>query len=309
MSREVVAIVNPASGRRKMMSIVHEVGRLVAAHHWKLIVATTRGPHHATDLARRWSARPDTRAILVVGGDGTSGEVINGLTDHDVPLVILPTGTENLLAREVGASRDPVAIAEALVSGQARPLDLGVVNGRRFASIVGIGFDGECVRRLAGRRMGHITHFDYLWPVWRSFWEYALPHIEIEADGEPVFSGRGLAFIGNIGRYSLGLRILKRARYDDGLLDLCVLPCDSRRALVGEAFQVLRGTHIEQPGTVYRQCRTVRVHGADAPVPIEVDGDVGGHLPVSVSVAPGAVRLAVTCRPGHAGERFPAFGD
>ena len=75
---------------------------------------------------------------------------------------------------------------------------------------------------------GHIDHFDYFWPIWRTFWEYKFRPMCVEVDGEEIFDGPGLVFVGNISRYAIGLQILHYADFGDGLLDVCVYKCASQ---------------------------------------------------------------------------------
>lgn len=289
MSKRVLAIVNPISGRRNMAPVVRTIGRLLEKAGSTLHAEATTRAGEASELAAAAADRFD--AVLVVGGDGTVCEVVNGLIERPLPIVILRTGTENLLAHELNMPVDPAEVARTLLTGESFPCDVGEANGRRFLAVCGVGFDAEVVARLTRIRRGHITHADYFWPIWRTFWGHRFPHLEVEADGEAVFSGQGMAFVGIISRYSLGMRLLGSARYDDGLLDLCVLPCKGRWELIDHAARVVRGVHRDRTGVVYRQVREVRITSGQEAVPVEIDGDVGGHLPIHCTVAPGAARF------------------
>ena len=284
--RRFAAIVNPISGRRNMLPRVRTIARAVERRGGRLEVLVTNGPRHATELSSRLER--EVEAVLVVGGDGTVGEVLNGLGDSRIPMVIYRTGTENLLAREQGMPGDPDEITSALLNGEEFATDVGVIGGRRFLAVAGIGFDAECVVRMNRARCGHITHGDYFWPIWRTYWAYRYPRLTVEADGAVIFEGRGFALVGNIARYSAGMRILSKARNDDGLLDLGIFPCESRRRMLGHACRALLRRHVGPRGMIYRQCRTIRVSSNEA-VPIEVDGELGGHLPAECSVHSGAV--------------------
>jgi YegS/Rv2252/BmrU family lipid kinase len=284
--RRFAAIVNPISGRRNMLPRVRTIARAVERLGGRLDVLVTQGPRHATQLASELGG--EVEAVLVVGGDGTVGEVLNGLAGSRKPMLILRTGTENLLARELGMPTDPEQVTDTLLRGEQFATDVGVINEHRFLAVAGIGFDAECVVRMNPSRRGHITHGDYFWPIWRTFWAYRYPMLTVEADGDVIFEGRGFALIGNIARYSAGMRILSKARNDDGLLDLGIFPCESRRRMLGHACRALLRRHVGPRGMIYRQCRTIRVSSNEA-VPIEVDGELGGHLPAECSVHSGAV--------------------
>jgi diacylglycerol kinase family enzyme len=175
--------------------------------------------------------------------------------------------------------------------------DVGTVNGRRFLMVAGVGFDAEVVHRVARGRRGHISHWTYFWPVWRTFWTHQFPQLAIRADGEDVFDGPAMVFIGVTSRYSVGLRICRRARWDDGMLDLCIYPCRSRSRLLLHALQTVRGCHDRWKGTVYRKCRRIHIDG-EPTVPMEIDGDPTEHLPAEYRVLPSAAVFLFPTRGG-----------
>ena len=296
--RPIQLIVNPRSGYGRQRQLLPDLR--VALHQAGMLVTeyVTRGPGDATSYAR--GIPGDTPVVVVVGGDGTVNEVASALVGTDVPLLPCPMGTENLLAKELGISAQPRALVETLRRRRVVECDVGRVNNRNFLLIIGVGFDGEVVRRLAAVRTGHISHLSYFWPIWRTFWEHSFPRLRIIADGEAIFDEPGLAFIGNISRYAVGLRICRDALYDDGLFDLVVFRCTARPRLVWHAGWTLLRMHPLKGDVVYRQFRTLRVESQGA-VPSQVDGDPGPDTPLDIEVLPQRIKLLVP------GERKPAF--
>jgi len=213
---------------------------------------------------------------------------MQGLGPGAAPFVILPTGTENLLARELEMDGAAGRMAETLLRGTESAFDLGMVNGRRLATMGGVGFDAECVHLLSVARRGHISYWSYVGPIGRTFLLHRFPHLRIEVDGEEVFSGQGFVIFGNIGRYAIGLRILEQAQYDDGLLDVAVFPCSSRWQLALHAWSVAGRQHVGRGGVVYRQGRRMRIDGEGC-VPVQVDGEAAGFLPIEIEVLAKAV--------------------
>jgi diacylglycerol kinase family enzyme len=288
----VVAIVNPLSGRGSRWPDVRRISRILEDAGVRFETWSTKGPGHATELAAQAAGRGESAkacdAVLIVGGDGTVCEVVNGLVGTGLPMAILGAGTENLLVRELVMPADPHAIAETLLYGDPFRCDVGEVNGRFFLAIVGAGFDAECVQRLTNVRSGHIGYADYFWPIWRTFWAHRFPWMWVVADGQDVFRGRGMVFIGGIGRYAGGLRILARARMDDGLLDLAIFPCAGKGRLLRHAMNTFLARHLEDHSVVYRQCRRIQV-GSPERVLLEIDGEAGGFLPIDCHVVPRGV--------------------
>lgn len=287
MTRQFQAILNPISGRRNMLPAVRRVQSLLGRSGAHLEIAVTQRAGHASEIAAQTDHKVE--ALLVVGGDGTVCEVINGLGDRRLPLAILRTGTENLLARELGMPVDPERVAVTLLHGRRLLGDLGLINEhKRFMAVAGVGFDAECVLRMTQVRRGHITHGDYFWPIWRTFWAHRFPELDVQVDGDHIFTGRGFAIIGVIPRYSVGMRILERARFDDGVLDLAVFPCTSRRQLFMHAARIFLRRHVGCGGVIYRQFRDLRIDSSDR-VPFELDGEFGGFLPIRCRIRPAAV--------------------
>ena len=178
--------------------------------------------------------RPKRRSIIIVrwwlspAATAQCARPHSGLEGTDKPMLIMPCGTENLLASELGFDEKAETLIKVFEEGYIRPLDLGKADGRCFTSIAGFGFDGDVVKRVNELRHGHIHHLDYFYPIWRTFWDYKFPPIKVVCDGEEIFDGQGLVFVGNISRYAIGLQILHYADYGDGLLDVCIYKCASQ---------------------------------------------------------------------------------
>jgi len=292
-AKPIHLIVNPHSGYGGHSLLLADLRPAMRRAGFELVEYTTRGPNDATRYAREIVGR--AAAAVVWGGDGTVREVANGLAGTDVPLLACPAGTENLLAKELRIPGRPLGLAEILRSGQVVSCDVGEVNGRSFLLIMGVGFDGEVVRRLTARRSGHISHLSYFWPIWRTFWEHDFPRLRILAGGEKIFDDFGLAFIGNISRYAVGLRICKDARFDDGLLDLVVFSCHEQTGLLLHAAWTLLRLHPLKGNVIYRRLRECRIE-TDRPVPSQMDGDIGPVTPLEVSVAAARVKLLIPRR-------------
>ena len=221
--RPLHLIINPRSGYGSERLVLADLRREIRSAGYEMVEYTTRFAGDATRRAREIADQAS--AVMVWGGDGTVSEIANALAGTEVPIVACPAGTENLLAKELLMPATGKGLVEVLRSGLEVHCDVGCINGRNFLLIIGIGFDGEVVRRLSTIRTGHISHLSYFWPIWRTFWEHDFPQLRVVADGQEVFNDFGMAFVGNISRYAVGLRICRDALYDDGLLDVVVFSC------------------------------------------------------------------------------------
>jgi len=220
-------------------------------------------------------------------------EVAHGLEGGQTPLLIAPCGTENLLANELGFDWRLETLIKAFEGGILRPLDLGTANGRCFASIAGFGFDAAVVDLVNQQRTGHITHFDYVQPLWRTFWSHAFDPMTVVVDGEEIFTGRGMVFVGNISRYAIGLQLLHYADFSDGLLDICIYECGGRIHLVKHSVLTVLKLHANCRDVIYRQGKSITVSSESPTVTAEIDGDPGPSLPIHIEVVPGAVQCLV----------------
>ena len=293
---KAVAIINPIAGAgakavafRRLAARARRAGVEIECH-------TTGGPGQARQMAAglvsTTSRGEPIRAVIAVGGDGTVHEVADGLTGSPLPLAVWPTGTENLFAKSFRFKADAHAMLDCLQSGRAKPIDVGHANDRSFLIVAGIGFDAEVVHRLVSLRTGHITHLSYSGPVWRTFWEHRFPHLRVYGDQQPLWEGRGLVFVGNMPRYSLGLRVIRDAICDDGLLDLCILPCSGRLGLIVHTLRTLARVHVEHGGVRYHRLSRIRIE-SDESVPVELDGEAAGRLPLEISIRSRALSVLV----------------
>jgi diacylglycerol kinase family enzyme len=236
------------------------------------------------------------RAVIAAGGDGTIAAVVN-CVHEDVPVTCYPLGTENLLARYFGIPARPHAICDMLRSGAHLRFDTGRAGERLFLLLCSCGFDAEVVRRLHTQRSGHIDHFTYLQPLYQSMRSYEYPDLKVTltdadaSDEERTLIGKWV-FIVNVPRYAGGLRIVSGASGTDGLLDVCVFKRGSLIHGMAYLAGVLLGQHETWTDCQIYRTRKVRI-AAESTVPYQLDGDLGGELPIDIEVLPRRVTLLV----------------
>lgn len=289
----IAYIVNPKSGASSSKLTSRRFEQYLVKKGFDVRSSLTTSLEDACELATDAAVDYDCAMVVVVGGDGTVREVAHGLEGSDKPLLIVPGGTENLLANELGFDEKLKTILRTFEAGYIRPLDLGNANGKCFTSICGFGFDGQIVKCVSERRDGHIDHFNYIGPIWQTFWTYKFAPMKVEVDGEEIFDGRGLVFVGNISRYAVGLQVLHYADFGDGLLDVCIYKCASRVHLVKHSVMTVFKLHAKSSDVVYRQGKNIAVSSQNTDIETEIDGDPGPALPIQIKVIPQAVNLMV----------------
>jgi len=217
------------------------------------------------------------RAVVAVGGDGTVRSVAARLRGTGVPLAIVPTGTENLAAREFGFLKPRVPLAAAVLQGSVRRCDLGILRRRGeadhvFVVMASAGLDAEVVADLAAHRDGPITHGSYLGPILRECRSWQPPTVDAVGAGGAGLRGRGQLVMANARQYAMRLDPARRADPCDGALDLALLPARGWLAMVGWAIRLACSSG-GVPGGI-RQARSPSWRITfDRPVRLQADGD------------------------------------
>jgi diacylglycerol kinase (ATP) len=289
----IAYIVNPKSGATSCKLVGQWFEEYLVKKGYKVRVTLTTSLANACEVAADAAVDYNCAMVVAAGGDGTIREVAHGLEGSDKPMLIIPCGTENLLANELGFDEKLTTIIKTFEAGFIKHLDLGSANGKCFTSIAGFGFDGQVVRRVSQQRRGHIDYFDYFWPLWRTLWDYKFRSMKVTVDGEEIFNGPGLVFVGNISRYAVGLQILHYADFSDGLLDICIYKCASRVHLVKHSIFTVLKRDVNCSDVIYRQGKEISVSSDSAGIDTEIDGDPGPALPVQIKVIPRAVNCVV----------------
>ena len=238
------------------------------------------------------------RAVVSAGGDGTAAAVVN-LIPVGVPVVVLPLGTENLLAKYLGLTSDVTLALEALRGGKLHQLDVGKANGRLFLIMLGCGFDAEVVQHMHAERRGHISRWTYSKPIWRAVRNYSYPLIDVECEGvggvEPVRFSTAWLFAFNLPQYAANLDFCPQACGTDGLLDICTFAQGGTLRGIGYLFHLWLRRH--QQLKDFRHVTSGRFRlSSQGVVPYQLDGDPGGKLPLEVEVLPERLTLLI---PSH----------
>jgi diacylglycerol kinase (ATP) len=292
MDRLVLIFANPIAGRGK--------GRVIAER----IAARLKRDHIQPQLVFDRADRvPDeqlpahVRAAVSIGGDGTVRGVARRLFqrfgERTPPLLVVPMGTANLLGRHLGTIwRDRELAGRASQAIQALKtvrMDAATANGELFLLMAGIGLDGTIVHELDRVRTGPIDFTSYALPAALALGFYKYPPLTVQVDGKLLCRNlRSVAFVGNIKEYGTGFPILPYAKPDDGLLDVCVLPCASRADAIRQLMLTASGDHVAGEGSIYVKGKIVRVESSE-PVPVQIDGEAAGHTPLTCELMP--VRL------------------
>lgn len=293
-------IYNPTAGHGRGIASLTAARDVLAAHGWVVRMEATSGPGAAIVLAREAVERGDD-AVIVAGGDGTINEAIQALAGTTVALGVLPVGTVNVWAREIGLPAHPIAPAGVLAGGESRAIDLGRAGSRLFLLMAGAGFDGAVTGLVEPRLKRRMGRWAYAVTAARLALRYGGADAVLEMDGGTLHCRLLLVVIGNTRLYGGRMTVATRAVADDGLLDVVVFPGRRLWKALPRIAALLRGRVSPGPGVLYYRTRHLRLSAA-AEVLVQVDGDHIGAAPLDFSIVPAALRVIVP-----RGARTPLF--
>jgi diacylglycerol kinase (ATP) len=290
----IVIVLNPASGRGRgerqrpaLEALLERVSRRqLAPSVWRIVETTGAGS--GEKLAAE-AVRQGAQIVAAAGGDGTLGEVANGLIGTGATLAVLPMGTGNDFARYLGLGNDLQRAVETLFFGIPRWVDVGREHcGRRFINIAGGGFDAVVANRVnRGYRLLRGTAA-YLAAVFETLIRFRPVPMRITIDGEVRELQAMLCAVANSRSYGGGMNIAPDARIDDGLFDICILGAAGKLEFILAFPRVFKGTHTTHPKVSMLRGKRVRLE-TDPPLPVLLDGEVRGLTPVEFTIEPGAL--------------------
>lgn len=298
-------VVNPKAGKHRTEQLVRALAGAFAARRAAFDLVETEGPGHATHLARA-AVGAGYGAVVAVGGDGTIAEVVAGVAGSAVPVGIVPRGTGNQLACNLGIPYAAEAAAEVVVQGFSEAMDLGrLVDGRLFAVAAGAGWDAAVMHATTRDMKERWGYAAYLISAMRHGINPPASLFRITANGETVEVPAAMVLVANMGQIAARLRrlvfqVAPGADHRDGKLDVVIfaprhLP-DVARLLWGMASRRYPG----DDRLLFIQCESVTV-AADPDVYTEVDGEPLGRTPLEVGIVRDAVRVIVPPHPGGQG--------
>ena len=251
------------------------------------VVRMTSGRGVARALAGS-AAREGFATVVAAGGDGTINEVVNGIGESEIALGILPIGTMNVFATELALpSGNLQKCWDIIRSGHVREIDLPMADGRYFVQLAGIGLDAQVVQQTSSDLKRSIGPLSYLISI-AQVAARKPPRLAVEHEGGTLEGS--FVLIGNGRFYGGPFVVFKNAQIDDGLLDVIVCKNVSYLDIVRYLHAAIFGEHINLPDVEYFQTRRVAVRSEEE-VPVEMDGEVIGSLPMTFGFSPHKLKV------------------
>ena len=284
---DVVIILNPAAGNLETVRDWQERVESIVGR-WPV-----RGSSHAGDaeaLARR-AVEEGFGRVVAAGGDGTVNHVANGIAGSNAALGILPMGTINVFAMELGLpANDLERCWEIIQAGNIRLVDLPSANGKYFVQLGGIGLDAQAVKETTLAFKRSLGPLSYLISA-AHIAARQPPKLLIESADAPVQEG-SFVLVGNGRLYGGPFPFFKQAVVDDGLLDVVLFKRLGFLEILKYLHDVVFSSDIKVPEIEYFQTRQLRIT-TEQDVPMELDGELAGNCPVDFRIRERELRVLV----------------
>lgn len=269
--------------------VIEEVRKKCEMESIEFNVEFTRHPRHATELAK--AARNKFELIIVAGGDGTINEVINGMADSKATLVIIPFGTTNVLASELGIPTDPKKAADLITKGKKIEMDLGYAEtskeSRYFSMMLGVGPFAQVIKGMTPQYKKRWGRFAYPFGLIKLIFKYKWDKIYVKHTEDSVGY---FVLMANIKYYAGEYEIADKAKISDGFLDLVVIDRKKPWDILVLIFSFSIGRLNKYLRKEYYQIKEAKIF-SDHKMQIQVDGEVLGKLPVNVKIVPKALNV------------------
>ena len=304
---------NPAAGRYPSGMLSERAANVLREYGWKVYLEQTKDSNHITHLARQ-AADAGMDAFFMAGGDGSLNRAISGLMGSDTALGVLPAGTANVWAQELGLPGLTwtrwIALEESarqLAVAPSRRVDIGLCNQRPFLLWAGVGLDAFIVHRIEPRTRWE-KHFAVVQYAASMVWNAGFWHgmnLSVEIEGTQIDGHFLLAVLNNVHLYAGGFAELSpHARLNDGLMELWLFEGETLGDTAQIAWELLAGNHLQSPQVQKYTFRNLRME-SDSPMYVQVDGEPAeGNNPLNVSVLPHALEVLVPQKTPH-----PLFVD
>ncbi len=300
-------VVNPKAAGGATGKRFHRIAEQVRAAVGAFDHAFTKGPEHATELAREALGK-GYEMIVGVGGDGTFNEVVGGFFDGETPvnpdavLGLIPQGTGGDLRRTVGVSTEIAGACARLAGRETKRVDAGLVTYvghdgaehlRPFINITSFGIGGQVVDKVNHSSKALGGRVSFMWGSVKALLGYRDQTVTLRFDGgEPETVAVTSVAVCNGRFFGGGMQVAPKAEMDDGLFDVTIWRGYTLTDFALKSKMVYDGSHVDDPRTRTLRAKVVEATSEET-VLLDLDGEQPGRLPVTVRIVPGALRLKV----------------
>ena len=283
-------VYNPIAGKGKSKHYRETLEKSLISKGVEHRFYETHTHGEAVDIVRRLSEHGNDIDIISMGGDGTLHEVLNGFVDPArVRLGIIPCGSGNDFAATAGIPQAMDAAMNLILDGQARFTDFMTCSGVRGMNAIGTGIDVDILRRYNRMKLLK-SSAAYLASLIITVLTFKFYQFRECRGGEEIPHSALIACAGNGQCFGGGIYICPEAKIDDGLLDIVIVDNLRKREIPGAFVQLMKKRVLQIEATRFHRDTALRVE-SDAPMPIQIDGEIYEDLPFDVQVVHNVLRV------------------
>ncbi len=290
-AKHFLIVANPRSGKGRALKLAEELSEILNNSSNTATIIATLGEELMLRMCEDFINASDCDGLFIVGGDGLLHSLLPLVHRYQIPFTMVPAGTGNDFAREIGATKRSLSQISALVDDFPIEIDSILIQGShgsvRACQVLSLGFDALVNERANGfRRIS--GKLKYIAATIRELPVFKAMRFKLTIDGESSTREAMLIAIANGPSYGGGMRICPSADHSDGLLDVLILHQVSIFELIKVFPKVYSGKHITHPAVEVVRCRQITV---DAPARAYADGEFVGELPLQISIEPRSLRV------------------
>ncbi len=288
MKKKIFVVANPGAGQKKIEEVLRELVDYAGAKNYDYDVFLTTKNRNATKAIQE-NFEGSHSDLVILGGDGTINEAINGL-NFDRPVGVVPCGSANDFCKNIKIGKTIEEQIQTAINGKKIEIDLGVCNDKKFINGVGIGFDGQIVSDILNSRRNLTGPIKYYYHVIRILAAYQSKLTSYEFNNVKEEKKLLLMTIANGTTFGGGFKLTPSAKMDDGLLDVCLIEAINPLLRFLYVPRLQSGSHVKLKQVSTHQTSEVRI-GYQPLLNAHMDGEYIGQPPFLIKALPKALTI------------------
>ncbi len=289
--RKILLVANPKAGNNRGTAIAKKSLQYFQQHGLSCELLETTRDQNAQKVVEK-NLTGEHTDLVVIGGDGTVNEAVNGMGTNQAILSVLSSGTGNDFIKNIDIGRNLTEQLDTVLNGRNIEIDLGLCNDRKFLNGVGVGFDGQIVRDMLHKKTWLTGHAAYYYHVLRILASYQERTFDFTLDGTRTKKDMILMTIGNGTTFGGGFKLTPDAVLDDGFLDVCLIgPLSAARRFLNVP-SLSNGTHVKLKEIDVVQMKSLEIE-ENPLLEAHIDGEYLGKPPFSIRILPKAIKVRV----------------
>jgi YegS/Rv2252/BmrU family lipid kinase len=287
-TKKILFIINPISGGHNKAKIINAIPKLLDKSRFDISYALAKHAGHASTIAKK-AVENLIDIVVAVGGDGTINEIASQLVNTDTVLAIIPCGSGNGLARDLGISLHYKKAIKQINTLHIKPIDVGVCNHLYFFSLTGIGYDAKVA--YAFNRGKKRKFLGYAWAVFKDFFYSSDQDYEIVLENETITDKFFFITAANCSQWGYNVKVAPDAQLDDGVLNLIFCKKPSFFSLFPFSIKILLGKSTSSPFITKKTSKKISI-SSNKKFFYHIDGDAKGlSRQIKIEIFPRALRI------------------